>query len=108
MPQSRQFTSDLSIFPRGYPLLRVDMTEFSSRVGFVIQLEAISLFRHLNAAELKALRSVTQERKVGAGGVIFREGDPGDGVYFVKSGLVEISGGKTERRVFSRLGPGEI
>ena len=74
----------------------------------MIQLEAISLFRHLNASELKALRSVTQERKVGAGAVIFREGDPGDGVYFVKSGLVEISGGKTDRRVFSRLGPGEI
>jgi signal transduction histidine kinase len=74
----------------------------------VILLEAIPLFRHLNAAELKTLRLIAQERKVGAGQVIFHEGDPGDGVYFVKVGLVEISAGKTERRVFSRLGPGEI
>lgn len=77
----------------------------------MIQLEAIPLFRHLSAAEQKALRSVTQEGKVAAGGVIFREGDPGDGVYFVKSGQVEISAGNTgsaDRRVFSRLGEGEI
>ncbi len=71
-------------------------------------LETIPLFRHLSPAEFKALRLVTQERKFGAGEVIFHEGDPGDGVYFVKSGAVEISAGKTDRRVFSRLGPSEI
>ena len=71
-------------------------------------LEAIPLFRQLNQAELKALRLIAQERKVAAGQAIFHEGDPGDGVYFVKAGAVEISGGTTERHVFSRLGPGEI
>jgi signal transduction histidine kinase len=73
-----------------------------------MQLEAIPLFRHMNQAELKALRLIAQEGKVSAGQEIFHEGDPGDGVYFVKAGVVEISGGKTERHVFSRLGPGEI
>ncbi len=71
-------------------------------------LEAIPLFRSLGRAELQALRAITQERRFTAGQVIFREGEAGDGVYFVKSGLVEISAGGGEGRVFSRLGAGEI
>ena len=66
------------------------------------------MFRQLNRNELQALRLITQERQFTAGQDIFLEGAPGDGVYFVKSGLVEISAGKGERHVFSRLGPGEI
>jgi signal transduction histidine kinase len=71
-------------------------------------LETIPLFRHLNRAELQALSQITQERRFVAGQEIFCEGAPGDGVYFVKDGLVEISAGTGTRRVFSRLGPGEI
>ncbi len=71
-------------------------------------LETIPLFGHLNRNELQALRFITQERQFAAGQEIFREGAPGDGVYFVKTGLVEISASKGERHVFSRLGPGEI
>jgi signal transduction histidine kinase len=71
-------------------------------------LETIPLFRLLNRDELQALRFISQERQFSAGQEIFHEGAPGDGVYFVKSGTVEISAGQTERRVFSRLGPGEI
>jgi len=53
---------------------------------------------------------MAQERHFPAGSEIFQEGAPGDGVYFVKDGQVEISGlvGGNHRRVFSRLGPGEI
>lgn len=71
-------------------------------------LETIPLFRLLNSNELQALRSITQERQFTAGQKIFQAGAPGDGVYFVKSGLVEISAGNGEGHVFSRLGPGEI
>lgn len=71
-------------------------------------LEAIPLFRNLNPFELQALRMITQERHFTAGHDIFLEGAPGDGVYFVKNGLVQISAGQTARRVFSQLGPGEI
>jgi signal transduction histidine kinase len=76
----------------------------------MVALESLRLFNNLAPDELQILRSITQERKVAAGGEIFREGDPGDGVYFVKSGLVEISGlvNADTRRVFSQLGPGEI
>jgi signal transduction histidine kinase len=76
----------------------------------VVGLESIALFRGLGRDELQALRLITQERRLAPDEEIFREGDPGDGVYFVKDGLVEIYsivvGGK--RHVFSQLGPGEI
>jgi signal transduction histidine kinase len=76
----------------------------------VISLESIILFRELNPEDLQALRLITQERKFTSGAEVFREGSPGDGVYFVKSGLVEISGfaGSDVRRVLSQLAPGEI
>jgi CRP/FNR family cyclic AMP-dependent transcriptional regulator len=71
-------------------------------------LEALPLFRHLKPAELQALRIIARERRFNRGQEIFLEGEPGDGVYFVKHGIVEISSGKGGRHVFSRLGPGEI
>jgi signal transduction histidine kinase len=76
----------------------------------VVGLESIALFRNLGPDELSVLRFITQERRLATGTEIFREGDPGDGVYFVKDGLVEISSivGGGQRHVFSQLGPGEI
>lgn len=76
----------------------------------MIGLENVELFRALSAAELAALRAVTQERDLGAGVVLFQAGDAGDGAYVVKSGLVEIAGQLTPQttKVFSRLGPGEL
>ena len=74
----------------------------------MVTLQAIPLFRHLNPAELQALRMIAQQQRFAAGQQIFLEGAPGDGVYFVKHGLVEISSGKGGHHVFSRLGPGEI
>src|SRR5262245_57933281 len=73
-------------------------------------LENAELFRLLKPAELAPVKAVTQERKFSAGQEIFREGDPGDGLYVVKSGLVEISGlvQHNRRQVFSQLNPGQI
>jgi signal transduction histidine kinase len=73
-------------------------------------LESINLFRNLKPEELKALRAITKERKFSAEQVIFKEGDPGDGVYVVSDGAVEISGGANtgEQRFFSRIHPGEV
>lgn len=50
------------------------------------------------------------EQTFAAGQEIFREGDVGDGIYVVKSGLVEISGqlGNDQRRVFSQVAAGGV
>lgn len=73
-------------------------------------LETIALFRDLNPEELQTLRNIVQTQQFAGGAVVFSEGDPGDGVYFVKSGQVEISGlvNAEAHRVFSRLGHGEF
>lgn len=73
-------------------------------------LEDAELFRHLDPETLAALRQMAEERTFAAGQEIFREGDPGDGLYVVTSGLVEISGqlGTGERRVFSEIGVGGV
>ena len=75
----------------------------------MVKLESINLFRSLGRNELQALRFITQERHFAAPAEIFHEDDPGNGVYFVKDGLVEISSlVGNQRHVFSQLGPGEI
>jgi signal transduction histidine kinase len=76
----------------------------------MVELEAVGFFRGLNPGERQSLRRITQERRFLAGQQIFREGDPGDGVYVVREGLVEIAHfvDVKEHRVFSRLGAGEI
>jgi signal transduction histidine kinase len=75
----------------------------------VVQLEARGLLSRLPAAELKALREAAQQRSFEAGREIFKEGDPGDGVYFVQEGRVEISVsvGPNKRQVFSQIEPGD-
>ncbi len=75
----------------------------------MVTLESIVLFRCLGREELQALRLIAREKHFAAQTGIFKEGDPGDGVYFVKDGLVEISNLVGDnRRVLSQLGPGEI
>jgi signal transduction histidine kinase len=76
----------------------------------VIAFESVNLFRNLAPGELQAVRAITREQRFAAGSEIFREGDPGNGVFVVKDGLVKISclvSGEA-CRVFSQLGPGEI
>ncbi len=73
-------------------------------------LEKSKLFSGLLAAELQALERTAQERAFAGGQVIFKEGDVGDGIYLVKEGRVQISAmvSEQERRVLSRLGPGDF
>jgi signal transduction histidine kinase len=76
----------------------------------VFTLEKSSLFGQLSPAGLKRLRQIAQERRFSEGQEIFKEGDAGDGVYFVKDGLVElsVSVAAKSRHVFSQVRPGDI
>jgi signal transduction histidine kinase len=76
----------------------------------MIDLGSAELFRDLDPKELQALREITQERTFSAGTRIFSENDPGDGVYVIREGLVEIAHFVGERTlcVFSKFGPGEV
>ncbi len=49
------------------------------------------LFRNLDEMERAQILVIGQVQEYEAGGVIFREGDPGDGLYIVMAGTVRIS-----------------
>jgi signal transduction histidine kinase len=72
--------------------------------------ESVALFQGLDPDERQGLRRAAQAQRFVTGEKVFREGDPGDGVYVIHEGLVEIAHfvDVKEHRVFSRLGPGEI
>ena len=76
----------------------------------MITLQSSKLFRGLPAAELKSLGAAAKEMRFGPGQEIFKEGDPGDGVYVVKSGEVVISAavGSGQRHAFSKVQPGDF
>jgi signal transduction histidine kinase len=67
-------------------------------------------FSELLAAELHILKQAGEPRSVRAGEVIFTEGDPGNGMYVIEQGRVEIAArvNDDERRVLARLEPGAI
>jgi len=62
------------------------------------------------AKEFQDLQKTAELRGYAAGAEIFAQGDPGDGFFQVESGEVEISArlGDDDRRVFAKVGPGEI
>lgn len=72
-------------------------------------LESCNLFNNFSPQEFERLREVTREKKYSTGQQIFKEGDPGDGLYLVKEGRVQISAivSEGERKVLSQVGPGE-
>jgi signal transduction histidine kinase len=76
----------------------------------MIALESNKLFRELLPAELEQLRGAARELTFAANQPIFRQGDPGDGIYFVKEGSVLISTtvGTGESRVLSKIAPGDV
>jgi signal transduction histidine kinase len=76
----------------------------------VVSLEKNPLFSRLSPQDLARVRSIAQELTFAASQNIFNEGDPGDGVYLVRDGLVEISvlGGPAGRFILKEAGPGEL
>jgi signal transduction histidine kinase len=73
-------------------------------------LKTSRLFGGLLTAELHQLERTLQLRRFPAGAMIFGEGDPGDGVYIIGKGTVQIvcQVGDGQRRVLSRLEDGDF
>jgi predicted acylesterase/phospholipase RssA/CRP-like cAMP-binding protein len=71
------------------------------------QLRAIPFFRNLPAGALEAVASQLQLEHHVRGDVVFREGEPGDTMYLVVSGQVEVLAG-ADRSPLAALGPGSF
>ena len=77
----------------------------------MVELESNKLFRELLPGELEHLREATREMTFAAQQRIFRQGDPGDGFYFIKKeGLVQISTtvSSGDSKVLSMIGVGDL
>jgi signal transduction histidine kinase len=76
----------------------------------MIELESNKLFRQLLPQEMEHLHGATRELTFAADQPIFSQGDPGDGIYFVKEGSVQISTTVStgDSKVLTRIGPGDL
>jgi signal transduction histidine kinase len=76
----------------------------------MVTLETNKLFNRLAPAELGALSKAARQLSYSPGQQIFKEGDPGDGIYVVRTGRVQISAllDNGERHVFSQVTPGDF
>lgn len=76
----------------------------------MVALEQCKLACQVGPEEIKGMVRIAREQHFAAGTEIFKEGQPGDGIYVVKDGLVEISVdvGHDTRQVFSRVEPGDF
>ncbi|HWN94492.1 MAG TPA: ATP-binding protein [Methylomirabilota bacterium] len=76
----------------------------------MLALESCKLFSSLSSDALASLQRVTREAAFQGGAEVFKEGDAGDVLYVVKTGLVQISAviAEGERQVLSRVLPGDV
>jgi signal transduction histidine kinase len=76
----------------------------------MVPLEANKLFAGLSAVELERVRKATREISFAPQQIVFKEGDEGNGLFLVKSGLVKISAvaGYGDSKVLTHIPPGEI
>jgi signal transduction histidine kinase len=76
----------------------------------MIDLESNKLFRDLLPEEIKELRGAIRELTFAPDQPIFLQGDPGNGIYFVKDGLVLISTtvSSGDSKVLSKIAPGDL
>jgi CRP-like cAMP-binding protein len=73
-------------------------------------LSKVPLFSDLPVVELKRLTSTLRVVELGAGAVFFREGEPGDSLYIVIEGRVDVimALDYPDEKVIASLGPGEF
>lgn len=73
-------------------------------------LGSIPVFAEMNARELSYLESRVHSRSYTKQEMVFAEGDPGSGIYMIRSGMVKIFAHESDGREveLSVLGPGDF
>jgi CRP-like cAMP-binding protein len=72
-------------------------------------LKAMALCAALSGAELDAIAAIVEAQDVAAGKELFREGDPGDGLFLVVAGEIDVTKrGPHGDRSLARLGAGGV
>ena len=72
-------------------------------------LKKMALCRALSSAELEAIAAIVETKEIAAGKELFREGDPGDGLYLVVTGEIDVlKRGPAGEHSLAKLGPGGV
>lgn len=73
-------------------------------------LKKIYLFAGLSDDELEEIALLALERKYQKGRIIFVEGEPGDAIHFLKSGLIKVSkqDGEGREHTLHYVNPGDV
>ena len=75
----------------------------------IAALRGMALCRTLSAAELDIIAAIIETREVAPGKELFREGEPGDGLYLLVAGDINvIKHGKDGEHLLAKLGPGAV
>lgn len=88
------FALPVAIIGRGF-YEEIRRRDFVVTFGMVAH---VPLFAHLDAASISDLVTILRARTVPAGTVIIRKGEPGDAMYLIASGALEVDapGGKVQ------------
>jgi NTE family protein len=87
---------------------RQDPAQAGTRSARVRLLAGVPLFAALPTHDLERLAGLCTERALGKGETVCRRGDPGDRLYVVTRGELEVWGGPEDARLLGRLQPGEF
>jgi CRP-like cAMP-binding protein len=78
----------------------------------IAALQGMALCRALSTAELDVIAGIVETREVAPGKELFREGEPGDGLYLLVAGENQRhqagKDGKDGEHVLAKLGPGAV
>ena len=75
--------------------------------GTIALLKRVPMFRDLDRRELAEVEKILYRRQYAADEVIFRQGDPGVGMYVIETGAVAVVQEVTGRTL-AALGPGDF
>jgi CRP/FNR family transcriptional regulator, cyclic AMP receptor protein len=86
------------------PLVRASWTELATE-----SLRHCSLFAHMDAPTLETVARTLRRRRFKRNGVIFQQGDPGDALFIIETGIVKVvllSAEGAEDAIIATLTPG--
>ncbi len=75
-------------------LIELERTEARKRRETLV-LRSLIVFQDLSEDELEVVQKYLQPRSFHKGDIIFEEGEPGDGIYFILAGYVSVVAGLT-------------
>ena len=99
--------SDLGRLLNAYPYLRGYLEYYTSETSIRYFLRRCTIFSPLTTEEIRGLLASLEERSYLADQSVFREGEPADALYILRSGSVRVTQEGARGKVISHLVPGD-